>query len=50
MSELENIFRSTEDSSLIPMINERLNVLHETGLILVKVIHLIFFILKKFFN
>ncbi|UJR29724.1 hypothetical protein I4U23_017273 [Adineta vaga] len=36
MYDLENIFRPLENSSPLPMLNERLNVLHETGSILLK--------------
>ncbi|CAF5001456.1 unnamed protein product, partial [Rotaria sp. Silwood1] len=36
MDELENIFRSSVNSSRLPMLTERLNVLHETGAILLK--------------
>jgi hypothetical protein len=39
MDELENIFRSSVNSSRMPMLTERLNVLHETGSILLKVIY-----------
>ena len=35
--EFEQIFNSSEGSSPLPMITERLNVLHETGAILVQV-------------
>jgi len=34
MDEMENIFRSIDSSSQLPMLTERLNVLHDTGLIL----------------
>lgn len=37
MEELENLFGSTEKGSRLPMLNERLTVLHETGSILLKV-------------
>jgi hypothetical protein len=47
MDQLENIFRSTENSSRLPMLNERLNVLHETGSILLKVNFILFIYLKK---
>jgi hypothetical protein len=48
MEQLENIFRSTDESTRLPMLNERLNVLHETGSILVKVNLFYSFILKIF--
>ncbi len=51
IDELENIFRPSENSSRLPMLTERLNVLHETGSILLKVIHFIYlFISKNSFN
>lgn len=37
MEQLENLFGSREKGSCLPMLNERLNVLHETGSIMVKV-------------
>ena len=37
MEELENLFESTEKGSRLPMLNERLSVLQETGSILLKV-------------
>jgi hypothetical protein len=48
MEQLENIFRSTDESTRLPMLNERLNVLHETGSILVKVNLFYSFVLKIF--
>ena len=48
MEQLENIFRSTDESTRLPMLNERLNVLHEAGSILVKVNLFYSFILKIF--
>ncbi|CAF4395023.1 unnamed protein product, partial [Adineta steineri] len=36
IDQLEDIFRSTENSSKLPMLTERLNVLHDTGSILIK--------------
>jgi len=50
MNELENIFRSTKNSSELLMLNERLKILHENGSILIKVNLFDIFILKKFFN
>ena len=42
MNDLENIFRPLDNSPPLPMLNERLNVLHETGSILLQVCYLIF--------
>ncbi|CAF1069224.1 unnamed protein product [Rotaria sordida] len=36
IDQLKYIFRSIENSSQLPMLNERLNILHETGSVLVK--------------
>jgi hypothetical protein len=36
MNELANIFRSTEKACRLSMLNERLNILHTNGLILLK--------------
>jgi hypothetical protein len=41
MSELEKIVQPAENSSPLPLLNERLAVLHETGAILLKVIEAI---------
>jgi hypothetical protein len=49
MNDLEKIFQSAEKSSQLPMLTERLNILHETGSILLKVIHFSF-IEKNIFN
>jgi hypothetical protein len=45
MDELENIFRPSHNSSKLPMLIERLNILHETGSILVKVIYFVLLII-----
>ena len=43
MDELEKIFQPLDNSSRLPMLNERLNILHEIGSIFVMIISFIYF-------
>jgi len=50
MEQFESIVKPEEHTAKLPMLNERLNVLHETGTILLKVCFNDYLIEKRIFS